>query len=317
MLTCYNSFNTRYQRPIEDSRNKDATKFQIEAGQKANLELQEKLKPYLLQRLKVDFMADNLPTKSDFVVWTHLSERQREMYAEYVDAKDSAVADILSGVKSSPLEAITWLKKLCGHPILVLKHADNPALPSPSDLKKDSVKLQVLDALVAQLRKQGHRILIFSQSTRMLDIIQKVLRDQVEGISRIDGSTKEKDRQRLVDSFNEPRSTTQVMLLSTGAGGVGLTLTGADRAIIYDPSWNPAEDSQAVDRCYRIGQKKDVTVYRFIAAGTVEEKVSLLLGRQELKHFPYGVFLSYHRCMRNKCTRMASGERLLLMWVAL
>lgn len=199
------------------------------------------------------------------------------MYAEYVEAKDSAVADVLSGVKSSPLEAITWLKKLCGHPVLVSKSVDKASLPSPWELKQDSVKLQVLDALVAQLTKQGHRILIFSQSTKMLDIIQSVLRGQVEGISRIDGSTKEKDRQRLVDSFNEPRSTTQVMLLSTGAGGVGLTLTGADRAIIYDPSWNPAEDSQAVDRCYRIGQKKEVTVYRFIAAGTVEEKVSLSL----------------------------------------
>ena len=137
MHILYTSFNTRYQRPIEEARTKDASNFQIEAGQKANLELQAKLKPYLLQRLKVDFMADDLPTKSDFVVWTHLSERQREMYEAYVDAKDSAVADILSGVKSSPLEAITWLKKLCGHPILVSNNAENPGLPGPFELKKD------------------------------------------------------------------------------------------------------------------------------------------------------------------------------------
>lgn len=220
-------------------------------------------------------MADELPTKSDFVVWTHLSQRQRTMYSEYVEAKDSAVADVLSGVKSSPLEAITWLKKLCGHPILVTKNKDVSSLPDPSELKRHSVKLQVLDALVEQLKKKGHRMLIFSQSTKMLDIIQQVLQERVKGISRIDGSTKERDRQRLVDLFNEKGSSIDVMLLSTGAGGIGLTLTGADRAIIYDPSWNPAEDSQAVDRCYRIGQEKQVSVYRLIAAGTVEEKVSV------------------------------------------
>ena len=134
------------------------------------------------------------------------------------------------------------------------------------------MKLQVLDALVEKHRNTGHRILIFSQSTKMLDIIQRVL-ERVNGLRRIDGKTKERDRQRLVDHFNEKGSPIQVMLLSTKAAGIGLTLTGADRVVIYDPSWNPAEDSQAVDRCYRIGQVKPVSVFRLIAAGTVEEKV--------------------------------------------
>ena len=89
---------------------------------------------------------------------------------------------------------------------------------------------------------------------------------------RIDGSSAEKFRQKAVDHFNDEKSGIDIMLLSTKAAGIGLTLTGANRAIIYDPSWNPAEDSQAVDRCYRIGQRKNVTVYRFISAGTVEEK---------------------------------------------
>lgn len=113
--------------------------------------------------------------------------------------------------------------------------------------------------------------MVFSQSTKTLDIIERVL----EGVnlSRIDGSTKEKDRQRFVDDFNSPSSTVDVMLVSTKAGGLGLTLTGASRAIIFDPSWNPAEDSQAVDRCYRIGQLREVQVFRLIASGTVEEKM--------------------------------------------
>lgn len=105
----------------------------------------------------------------------------------------------------------------------------------------------------------------------MLDIIERVLCGVT--LSRIDGSTKERDRQRRVDEFNSTHGRTEVLLLSTKAAGVGLTLTGADRAIIYDPSWNPAEDSQAVDRCYRIGQTREVSIYRFITAGSVEEKM--------------------------------------------
>ena len=121
----------------------------------------------------------------------------------------------------------------------------------------------------------------------MLDIIERVL--ESIPFSRIDGSTKETERQRRVDDFNSSKGRTEVMLLSTKAAGIGLTLTGADRAIIYDPSWNPAEDAQAVDRCYRIGQKKEVTVFRFITAGTVEEqmyekqvRLPLMYGRSRL-----------------------------------
>ena len=248
----------------------------IRIGEKANLKLQQKLKPYLLQRLKVDFLADKLPKKQDFVVWTQLSKKQRSMYSSYVESVDSAVANVLTGVTTSPLEAVTWLKKLCGHPILVKKgqHLSKKSFENmePNELKRDSSKLKVLEKLVERLSNLGHRTLIFSQSTKMLDIIERVLHRFL--ISRIDGSTKEKDRQRRVDLFNNPHSDVEIMLLSTKATGVGLTLTGADRAIIYDPSWNPAEDSQAVDRCYRIGQTKEVAVFRLITAGSVEEKVN-------------------------------------------
>lgn len=270
-------FNNRFQRPIEDSRNKNATQLQIDLGDKANNELQELLQPFLLQRLKADYLADQLPTKSDMIIWTHISDEQRKRYSEYVESKESAVACVLSGMVSSPLVAISWLKKLCGHPILVddADEVDDLSTYEPRELKERSSKLKVLDALVETLRRKGHRTLIFSQSTKMLDIIQRVLR-RIKGLGRIDGTTKEKDRQRFVDEFNDENGSIEVMLLSTKAAGIGLTLTGADRAIIYDPSWNPAEDSQAVDRCYRIGQKKEVSVFRLIAAGTVEEKVRLV-----------------------------------------
>lgn len=265
----------RFSKPIEAARDKDATGHTMRIGEKANEELQQLLRPYFLQRLKIDFLADKLPTKRDFVVWTHLSSKQRSEYEQYVDSGESAVASVLSGESKSPLEAITWLKKLCGHPILVDKKYQGAAINfedyDPDELIRYSSKLQVLVALIDKLRRDGHRTLIFSQSTRMLDIIERVL--YRAKLSRIDGSTKERDRQSRVDDFNSNSSRTEVMLLSTKAAGVGLTLTGADRTIIYDPSWNPAEDSQAVDRCYRIGQTKEVVVFRLIAAGTVEEKM--------------------------------------------
>jgi SNF2 family DNA or RNA helicase len=309
-------FKNWYASPIEDARSKDATSHMMRIGEKANTELQNKLRPYFIQRLKIDFLADMLPKKRDFVVWTHLSDRQRSMYSKYVEAGDSAVAQVLTGISTSPLEAVTWLKKLCGHPILVDKNGEvySESLDriDPDALKKYSSKLQVLDALIERLRSRGHRTLIFSQSTKMLDIIERVLHRAK--LSRIDGSTKEKDRQRRVDEFNRKNTDVEVMLLSTKAAGVGLTLTGADRAIVYDPSWNPAEDSQAVDRCYRIGQNKEVSVFRFITAGTVEEKVRANEIGVSCRLCLYDHCLTQafrsrnNRCTKNKCTKMALEE---------
>lgn len=259
--------------PILLGRSKNATESTRQAEKKANADLQVLLKPHFLQRMKDDVLSD-MPTKKDFVVWTHISAKQRSLYRDFVSNSD-AVNAILTGEKKSPLEAVTWLKKLAGHPLLVDTEYDrkwSTLLKMTRDhLVENSAKLKILCELVDKLSRSGHKTLIFSGSTMMLDIIQRVL-DGTK-MSRIDGSTKEKDRQRYVEDFNKENSSETVMLLSTKAGGLGLTLTGADRAIIFDPSWNPTDDSQAVDRCYRIGQRRPVEVYRFIAAGTVEEKM--------------------------------------------
>jgi len=261
-------FQNSYGDPIEAGRMKNATEWTIKAAVKANKELQAKLRPHFLQRLKSSEFKEMLPTKSELVVFTHLSEKQRTMYDQFLAG--GMVASILTGETASPLEAITWLKKLCGHPYLVDKTGHSSICElGRRRLVEDSAKLHVLHDLLLRLNKSGHRTLVFSQSTKMLDIIQRVISQKLT-ISRIDGQTKEKDRQRSVDSFNSG-SDIDCMLLSTKAAGIGLTLTGADRAVIFDPSWNPADDSQAVDRCFRIGQTKNVTVYRFINAGTVEE----------------------------------------------
>eukprot|EP00004_Rigifila_ramosa_P024784 TRINITY_DN7271_c0_g1_i1.p1 TRINITY_DN7271_c0_g1~~TRINITY_DN7271_c0_g1_i1.p1 ORF type:complete len:1067 (+),score=232.72 TRINITY_DN7271_c0_g1_i1:435-3203(+) len=135
-----------------------------------------------------------------------------------------------------------------------------------------SAKFQFLFQLLPRLRESGDRVLIFSQSTRMLDLLEICLRSYRFSFLRIDGSTKAGDRQERVNVFNTTPSCF-CFLLTTQVGGVGLNLNGANRVIIMDPSWNPSADNQAVDRCYRIGQTRDVIVYRLIPCGTLQEKV--------------------------------------------
>lgn len=277
VLGTVKNYNEYFGKTIEAARNKNASPLLIREGDRANKELQNLLKPYFLQRMKAEYLKDKLSTKTEIVLWTHLSSQQRSMYLNFVNSGDSIVKMILRGEKTSPLEAITWLKKLCGHPLIAEKQEDGERPEKVQDavsMLAASAKLQILVSLMGKLIRDGHKTLIFSQSTRMLDIIQKVLKASCQiNLGRIDGTTKERDRQMLVDSFNNEKSTIHAMLLSTKAAGIGLTLTGADRVVVYDPSWTPAEDSQAVDRCFRIGQMKPVVVFRMIAAGTVEEKM--------------------------------------------
>merc|ERR1719247_547835 len=137
-----------------------------------------------------------------------------------------------------------------------------------------SCKLRVLSVLLPQLHKRGHRCLIFSHSTRMLDLIQAcVLRVLGLKFLRIDGTIEPKDRDLKLTKFQHPDSRYFCMCLSTQVGGVGLTITGADRVIITDPAWNPAMDAQAIDRVHRIGQRREVVVYRLIGSGAIEDKM--------------------------------------------
>ena len=143
------------------------------------------------------------------------------------------------------------------------------------DLINVSIKTKFLFTLMAQLKKEGHRVLIFSMSKKMLDLLELIITnmqtDQYKYL-RIDGDTEIATREGICKKFNADASIF-CCLLTTKVGGFGLNLTGADRAIILDPDWNPANDNQAVDRCYRIGQKKDVIVYRLVAIGGLEERI--------------------------------------------
>ncbi|KAL3765216.1 hypothetical protein ACHAWO_009293 [Cyclotella atomus] len=271
LLGTSKTFLNKYATPIEEGRQKNASAWEVKKAAEMNKSLQQLLQPYFLQRLKSSEFQDKLPTKKELVVFVALSKKQRSLYQQFLDG--GMVRSVLSGETASPLTAISYLKQLCGHPSLIRDDRDAIVDNRPSHiLLEESAKLQVLFSLMKRLKRAGHRALVFSQSTKMLDIIERVF-DGTFAFLRIDGQTEGKTRQRYVDDFNDKDSGIDCMLLSTKAAGVGLTLNGANRAIIYDPSWNPAEDCQAVDRCYRIGQSKNVTVYRMIVSGTVEEKM--------------------------------------------
>ena len=254
VLGSHKEFLNEFEKPIEAARSADAEDYEVERGESAMQQLQQLIQPYFLQRMKSEYLAGALPPKHEYVLWTNLSSLQRDLYTEYLQSEH--VCSIVGGEAKSPIFAITWLQKVCGHPLLVekesVKSIDNFGDHDSHELMKASAKLQVMYDLVDALVCKGHRTLIFSQSTRVLDIIEQVLKEEFK-LSRIDGQTKGKDRQKYVDEFNAPESDFNIMLISTKAGGQGLTLTGADSCIVYDPSWNPAEDAQAVGKCLQSG----------------------------------------------------------------
>ncbi|XP_048174781.1 DNA excision repair protein ERCC-6-like [Corvus hawaiiensis] len=238
----------------------------------------------------------SLTRKNDFVVWVYLAPVQEEIYRNFLCLDH--VKEVLMTTRS-PLAELTVLKKLCDHPRLLSARAclqlgleeqegseqdyrmEAGMLPgmnkidhlSDETVIQESGKMQFLVGLLERLREEGHRTLVFSQSRKMLDIIELVLSRRQFQILRIDGTvTHLTERERRINAF-QSNTDYSVFLLTTQVGGVGITLTAASRVVIFDPSWNPATDAQAVDRAYRIGQKENVVIYRLITCGTVEEKI--------------------------------------------
>ncbi|KAM9373907.1 DNA excision repair protein ERCC-6-like [Phaethornis superciliosus] len=239
----------------------------------------------------------SLTRKNDFVVWVYLAPAQEEIYRNFLSLDH--VKEVLMTTRS-PLAELTVLKKLCDHPRLLsaraciqlgleeeeecsgqddrsevgtLSGANRIDHLSAETLIQESGKMLFLVGLLERLREEGHRTLVFSQSRKMLDILEQVLSHRQFRIMRIDGTvTHLSEREKRINAFQSSRDYS-VFLLTTQVGGVGITLTAASRVVIFDPSWNPATDAQAVDRAYRIGQKENVVIYRLITCGTVEEKI--------------------------------------------
>lgn len=174
--------------------------------------------------------------------------------------------------KSKSLQNLTMqLRKCCNHPYLFV--GDYDMYRHKEEIIRASGKFELLDRLLPKLRRAGHRVLLFSQMTRLMDILEIYLRLHDYKFLRLDGSTKTDERGSLLQKFNAPDSPYFMFLLSTRAGGLGLNLQTADTVIIFDSDWNPQMDQQAEDRAHRIGQKKEVRVFVLVSVGSVEEVI--------------------------------------------
>jgi SNF2 family DNA or RNA helicase len=226
----------------------------------ARAALKRRVGTFTLRRLKRD-VARELPPKTDVVVECELTEQERTVYGALVASTRSTVEQALSENQGlfSVLEVLLRLRQACCHIALI-----------PGQVASRSSKVDLLVECLSRSREGGHRALVFSQWTSLLDLVEPALREGGITFDRIDGSTS--NRGEIVDRFQRLDGP-DALLLSLKAGGVGLTLTAADHVYLLDPWWNPAVEEQAADRAYRIGQTNPVIVHRLVARDTVEERV--------------------------------------------
>lgn len=272
------NFRNQFEIPIRQGGYANASNLQVQTAFKCAETLKDAISPYLLQRFKIDVAAD-LPKKSEQVLFCKLTPKQRRDYTTFLASNE--MDSIMSG-KRQVLYGIDILRKICNHPDL--QHHKRLAFQTNYEYGEPdkSGKMKVVGSLLELWRTTGHKALLFAQHRIMLDILEKYVRS-LPGMKyrRMDGNTPIQARQSMVDEFNTDPDL-HVFLLTTKVGGLGVNLTGADRVIIYDPDWNPSTDLQARERAWRLGQKREVTIYRLMTAGTIEEKI---YHRQIFKQF--------------------------------
>ncbi|MFM9278014.1 DEAD/DEAH box helicase [Paenibacillus jiagnxiensis] len=300
------AFTTRFIQPIEKDHDEQRTQ-----------DLQRLVKPFMLRRKKKDPAIQlALPDKNEMKTYIHLTPEQSALYEQSVRQLMERMKE-LEGMerKGAILSALTQLKQLCDHPVLLTKEAVQEPEPSGESsseggsmigsrsgsvsgpqsgsvdtarLISRSAKLERLVAMVKELRDEGERCLIFTQYIGMGVMLQNVLGHELqEPVLYLNGGTSKTARDRMITQFQsqELPSTEQpnVFILSIKAGGVGLNLTAANHVFHFDRWWNPAVENQATDRAYRMGQTKDVQVHKFIALGTLEERIDEMLeSKQQL-----------------------------------
>ncbi|XP_037638840.1 DNA excision repair protein ERCC-6 isoform X2 [Sebastes umbrosus] len=280
-------FMEQFSVPITMGGYSNASPVQVQTAFKCACVLRDTINPYLLRRMKADVKANlSLPDKNEQVLFCRLTDDQRQVYQSFLDSKE--VYQILNG-DMQVFSGLIALRKICNHPDLfsggprILKGIPEDQLTKEEHFGfwKRSGKLIVVESLLRLWFKQGHRVLLFSQSRQMLHILEVFLMENNYTYLKMDGTTAIASRQPLIARYNGDKSIF-IFLLTTKVGGLGVNLTGANRVIIYDPDWNPSTDTQARERAWRIGQTQQVTVYRLLTAGTIEEKI---YHRQIFKQF--------------------------------
>ena len=237
-------------------------------------QLHRVLRPFLLRRVKSDVEKSLLP-KKEVNLYIGMSDMQVKWYQKILE-KDIDAVNGAAGKRESKtrlLNIVMQLRKCCNHPYLFEGAEPGPPYTTDEHLVQNAGKMVMLDKLLARMKKQGSRVLIFSQMSRLLDIMEDYCVFREYKYCRIDGSTAHEDRISAIDEYNKPGSEKFVFLLTTRAGGLGINLTSADIVVLYDSDWNPQADLQAMDRAHRIGQTKQVVVYRFVTENAIEEKV--------------------------------------------
>uniref|UniRef100_A0A1A8PKJ5 Chromodomain helicase DNA binding protein 2 n=1 Tax=Nothobranchius pienaari TaxID=704102 RepID=A0A1A8PKJ5_9TELE len=237
--------------------------------------LHKVLEPFLLRRVKKD-VEKSLPAKVEQILRVDMSAQQKQFYKWILTRNYKALSKGTRGSSSGFLNIVMELKKCCNHGFLI-KHPEEGESENQQEnlqaLVRGSGKLVLMDKLLTRLRERGNRVLIFSQMVRMLDILAEYLTKKRYPFQRLDGSIKGEIRKQALDHFNAEGSEDFCFLLSTRAGGLGINLASADTVVIFDSDWNPQNDLQAQARAHRIGQKKQVNIYRLVTKGTVEEDI--------------------------------------------
>ncbi|CAI7789599.1 unnamed protein product [Closterium sp. NIES-54] len=290
-------FRRHFQAPILAGREPQASEEERALGAQRSAELSDRVNQFILRRTNA-LLSNHLPPKIVEIVCCRMTDLQRQLYERFIHSKNVRTA-LEDGKKARALASITALKKLCNHPKLLYDSIraggaeaagfeDTLPLFPPEMFNgrsgtwtggggtwvQLSGKMVVLARLLAHLRtRTTDRIVLVSNYTQTLDLFAQLCREHGYPFVRLDGGTSVGKRQKLVQQFNDPHADEFVFLLSSKAGGCGLNLIGGNRLVLFDPDWNPANDKQAAARVWRDGQKKRVFVYRFLAAGTIEEKV--------------------------------------------
>ncbi|XP_053773417.1 probable global transcription activator SNF2L1 isoform X3 [Desmodus rotundus] len=279
------------------------------------------LKPFLLRRIKTD-VEKSLPPKKEIKIYLGLSKMQREWYTKIL-MKDIDVLNSAGKMdKMRLLNILMQLRKCCNHPYLFDGAEPGPPYTTDEHIVSNSGKMVVLDKLLAKLKEQGSRVLIFSQMTRLLDILEDYCMWRGYEYCRLDGQTPHEEREdkflevellgqrEAIEAFNVPNSSKFIFMLSTRAGGLGINLASADVVILYDSDWNPQVDLQAMDRAHRIGQKKPVRVFRLITDNTVEERI---VERAEIKLRLDSIVIQQGRLIDQQSNKLAKEEMLQMI----
>ncbi|KVI08839.1 ATP-dependent DNA helicase DDM1 [Cynara cardunculus var. scolymus] len=264
-------------------------------GKKAHVvaKLHAILRPFLLRRMKED-VEHMLPRKKEIILYATLTEHQRNFQDHLVNKSLEAYlrekVDTGRGVKGQLNNLMIQLRKNCNHPDLLEAAFEGSCFyPPVEQIVEQCGKFQLLERLLQKLFARKHKVLIFSQWTKILDIMHYYFSEKGMEVCRIDGNVKLEERRRQIQEFNDMNSNYRIFLLSTRAGGLGINLTAADTCILYDSDWNPQMDLQAMDRCHRIGQTKPVHVYRLATAQSVEGRIlKRAFSKLKLEHVVIG-----------------------------